>query len=1402
MFALSRLSITSIVILALCSGCGGGGGGSSSNNNSGSGGTQTPTPDTTAPTLSITAPAGTSSVINENDAINFTGSATDGVDGNLSSSIAWSLDGVQQVTAASWNTSFATAGTYSITANVSDTAGNGATEASFTVTVTEVADLLPSNNYKARIPFVCSDDATMEPNTTDELVEVTAVSAQEFLATGVILGRPTSSSISVSILPIDSLSSVQITYASHEDDLGQEAGSETAALDINACEAEVIELTGLAADTQYYYQVSYTDTAGDQVSDVGQFHTARAAGQSFSFAIHADPHVGSLFRFDTRHADHEQQNENANEDMYAVTLSNTLASGADFLIDLGDTFMTEKNEGRGLYQSQYEAYDADPTPADIRDYPMTEQEVIGDYAYLRSLFAQAAHSLPLFLTVGNHEIEVEKYVGSSGYTPAIWGNNARKTLFPVPTACDHESFQNNGFYLGETNADANLSDNLVGNNCHDSYYAWQWGDALFIVLDPMWQDAGLGNSAPQAWGKSLGSSQYDWLMQTLEDNTDVPFKFVFMHNLVGGFRNDNGSERAGALLANYYEWGGCTEKWDELYPALSEAELSALVHPEDFDVDNSCTSEFGLYRPGWDRPIQDILLDHNVQIVFNGHDHLYVREQHPNGLVYQTVPQPSISGDQVDRAIDRAEGYNYDPTGRVPTVDTVVESSSGFLLVTVNAGVIDGEQTTQVEYRKSVQDTSCLNGSSDCYTVDAEVISTYKVDALSNLYASDTDSDGDSVVDSEDAFPSNPDEDTDTDGDGIGDNSDPTPNGDVSADESLGLTDIVLRSAGASATADFYAPATLSEKLLQERTVSWTPIAATPVNLARFSFGEAGTTDVFALTDASDIVEASLSISAGLAADTEVDYDQLLRSLFQFVEVATGEYAIYSTKHANYALDLADDGISLILRDVRSHDTYIDGSASFLTFEIGVSPLTLVANGRYLFDAAVSAANNTLAYGADPGWTTDQQVVLNGASLELAVTGTSMNLYAATIGLEIPFDFNPEQRPRFPNLEFWDSSTHDTTDRIQTHADGLIDPYDEQVATPGIDDDTLAAAQSMLDTIDVALAGQGSQTRYPQEFYLALRDGMLRREILAEESTDGQIGDLIVPYIYFTNEMDTGGNYHPYMVIATHGVPDALALLGDVPHPPGDGFVQGYDNQNVTRSYYIENFILGIPMRDYGEVTDIIVGDDFNNLLLMNADANDRISLANENNLPLVEYDHHNYASTNESAVAVDGVVVFPSYNNGLHFSQEPGELSVRAMHSGRGLGVHYHADPHGAALADPEDNTDTGLNLYNEGDYLGHLHPPIISIGFDGVAGYGFYLDGDTASDGVNVDLDLFGGHEHGEYGYHYHAFATDRQVENSSIDYTTHELGPLGAWAGRINYLPLDGFRPRNSTLWVDGQ
>lgn len=46
----------------------------------------------------------------------------------------------------------------------------------------------------------------------------------------------------------------------------------------------------------------------------------------------------------------------------------------------------------------------------------------------------------------------------------------------------------------------------------------------------------------------------------------------------------------------------------------------------------------------------------------------------------------------------------------------------------------------------------------------------------SDVGLSDSDRDGDGVIDSDDAFPDNPTETKDTDGDGIGDNSDPNPN--------------------------------------------------------------------------------------------------------------------------------------------------------------------------------------------------------------------------------------------------------------------------------------------------------------------------------------------------------------------------------------------------------------------------------------------------------------------------------------------------------------------------------------------------------------------------------------------------------------------------------------------------
>ena len=77
------------------------------------------------------------------------------------------------------------------------------------------------------------------------------------------------------------------------------------------------------------------------------------------------------------------------------------------------------------------------------------------------------------------------------------------------------------------------------------YYAWTWGDALFVVLDAYRY---LPSAKPPKWDWTLGTAQYDWFKQTLEASTST-FKFVFIHHLLG-------QARGGARIANLYEWGG------------------------------------------------------------------------------------------------------------------------------------------------------------------------------------------------------------------------------------------------------------------------------------------------------------------------------------------------------------------------------------------------------------------------------------------------------------------------------------------------------------------------------------------------------------------------------------------------------------------------------------------------------------------------------------------------------------------------------------------------------------------------------------------------------------------------------------------------------------------------------
>ena len=354
--------------------------------------------------------------------------------------------------------------------------------------------------------------------------------------------------------------------------------------------AEIV-LQRLRPNARYFYQLHL----GQSSSPEAAFETARPPGSTFTFTVAADSHL----------------DERTDPATYQKTLANALADKPDFHIDLGDTFMSEKHESREAAAKQYLAQ--------------------------RYYFGQICHSAPLFFVLGNHDGESPRGRGDDGLS--VWSNLMRKRYFPNPVP--------DSFYSG------NKFPHPEGGLLQD-YYAWEWGDALFIVLDPFWfmqKHRGRGDN----WKRTLGLEQYNWLKQTLE-NSRAKFKFVFIHHLVGGA---NDQCRGGSEAAPLYEWGGK-------------------------NLDG--TDGFAQSRPGWAAPIHELLVNNNVNIVFHGHDHLYAK-QDLDGIVYQEVPQPGYPGN--GQAPRSAAEYGY--------LDGTILGSSGHLRVTVSPA------SAKVEYVRTGQ---------------------------------------------------------------------------------------------------------------------------------------------------------------------------------------------------------------------------------------------------------------------------------------------------------------------------------------------------------------------------------------------------------------------------------------------------------------------------------------------------------------------------------------------------------------------------------------------------------------------------------------------------------------------------------------------------------------------------
>jgi len=421
-----------------------------------------------------------------------------------------------------------------------------------------------------------------------------------FIATE-LLTRPGNTSVMVNLVPKEDMELYAIYGTSPEG-----YSCETPAVYAKAGIPLNITIQGLLPDNQYYYRTCYKETGltGFNSGPEHTFHTGRSPGSTFTFDIQADSHPERLkTMFDPA--------------LYDLTMRNVVKDRPDFYLSLGDDFSIDNLIGKDQ---------------------LSQASVDAVYLNQRHYLGQVGSDAPVFLVNGNHEEAARYLLDGTPDNAAVYAGNSRMKLFPQPVP--------DAFYSGDNEAVKFVG--LPGD-----YYAWRWGDALFVVIDPYWHspvsvDNVVGKDTPKKrdlWEVTLGEIQYQWFKKTLEE-TDAPYKFVFTHHVLG-------TGRGGIENAGLYEWGGRNQKG---------------------------TWEFNTKRPGWELPIQQVMAENNVTIFFQGHDHLFARQE-LDGVTYQEVPCPA------DPTYSTFNSDAYTSGTKLP--------NSGHLRVTVSP------QNVTVDYVKS-----------------------------------------------------------------------------------------------------------------------------------------------------------------------------------------------------------------------------------------------------------------------------------------------------------------------------------------------------------------------------------------------------------------------------------------------------------------------------------------------------------------------------------------------------------------------------------------------------------------------------------------------------------------------------------------------------------------------------
>ena len=279
--------------------------------------------------------------------------------------------------------------------------------------------------------------------------------------------------------------------------------------ELTSAEPTQVDLRGFPPDSSLYYQCLFRrrGTAEWSHCPVRRVHTTRPPGSSFRVALIADSHLGRLHRYESAMQNLQQAN------------SMVLADRPDFTIFLGDEVCTKATVG------------VRPSAAS----PLTPGLALEKWRLWRAGFDPLLAEIPSYLVLGNHDGEAG-YHQVWGETPEYiqrWSTVARKRYFLNPLPDTYPEGGESEGWSGDPASPA--TGGADEGNCSplQNYFAWSWGDALFVVLDVHRYTSigGAPPAVPEEW--TLGQAQRRWFERVLT-SSQARWKVVMAHHLAGG----------------------------------------------------------------------------------------------------------------------------------------------------------------------------------------------------------------------------------------------------------------------------------------------------------------------------------------------------------------------------------------------------------------------------------------------------------------------------------------------------------------------------------------------------------------------------------------------------------------------------------------------------------------------------------------------------------------------------------------------------------------------------------------------------------------------------------------------------------------------------------------------------